>query len=73
MITGSCLCGGSQFEVEEILLLTHCHCTNCRKLSRAAFGTYAPVIPEQFRSVKGTELRAQHESAPGSVCSFCRT
>ena len=73
MSRGSYLCGDIQFEMDEILLLTHCHCTNCRKLSGAAFGTSAAhVIPEQFRSITGTELRAQHESAPGSFRTFGR-
>jgi len=72
MIKGSCLCGGVQFEVEEILLLTHCHCANCRKLTGAAFGTYAHVKRKHFRYLKGIDLIAQYESAPGSYRNFCK-
>jgi hypothetical protein len=72
MIKGSCLCGGVQFEVDEILLLTHCHCANCRKLTGAAFGTYAHVQRKHFRYLKGTDLIAQYESAPGSYRQFCK-
>lgn len=52
--------------------MTHCHCTNCRKLSGASFATYAHVEPSKFRWLSGRELIAAYESAPGSWRSFCR-
>jgi hypothetical protein len=72
MVKGSCLCGGIRFEVDEVALLTHCHCSDCRKLSGAAFCTYAHVVPEKFRFVKGENLIARYEYSPGRYRSFCR-
>jgi hypothetical protein len=31
MVRGSCLCGGVEFEADEIPLITHCRCSMCRK------------------------------------------
>ncbi|HBZ72426.1 MAG TPA: hypothetical protein DEP35_22900 [Deltaproteobacteria bacterium] len=56
MVRGTCLCGGVQFEADEIPLMTNCHCSMCREASGAAFGTFAHARPEQFRYRKGWEL-----------------
>src|ERR1700719_3217788 len=38
MIRGSCLCGGVQFAVEEVVgPFELCHCRRCRKTSGSAF------------------------------------
>jgi hypothetical protein len=72
MITGGCLCGRVRFEVDEVIALTHCHCTICRKLSGAAFATYAHVAPTKFRLIAGESAIGQYESTPGSYRRFCR-
>jgi hypothetical protein len=72
MVRGSCLCGGVRFEADAVPLLTHCHCSNCRKLSGAAFRTYAHVEPAAFRFLQGEDLIQGFESSPGSFRSFCR-
>jgi hypothetical protein len=72
MITGGCLCGRVRFEVDDVIALTHCHCTICRKLSGAAFATYAHVAPTKFRLITGESAIDQHESSPGSQRRFCR-
>src|SRR4051794_31378581 len=66
MIKGSCLCGGIRFEIDKVRVLTHCHCSNCRKLTGAAFGSYVHVDADKFRLLSGEELMQQFESAPGS-------
>jgi hypothetical protein len=74
VIRGSCLCGGIQFEAEEVSLLTHCHCSVCRKATGAAFGTWAHVAPDKFRFLKGEELiQRGSEWMPGHARSFCRS
>jgi hypothetical protein len=73
MIKGSCACGGIRFEVDQVLALTHCHCSICRKLSGAAFASYAHVSKKKFRFVSGEDLIAHYESTPGSTRGFCRT
>ena len=71
-IKGSCLCGGIRFEIDAARSLTFCHCSNCRKLSGAAFASYVHVDPDKFRFVSGEELIQHFESAPGSFRNFCR-
>jgi hypothetical protein len=72
MIRGSCLCGTVRFEIDQVRSLTHCHCVNCRKLSGAAFATYAHVEADKFRFVAGEHMTATYESAPGSFRRRCR-
>jgi hypothetical protein len=71
MIRGGCACGGIRFEIDEVRSLTHCHCAICRKLTGAAFATYAHVDSEKFRLISGEELTEKFESAAGSFRSFC--
>ncbi len=71
MIRGSCLCGAIRFEIDRVLALTHCHCTHCRKLSGAAFATYAHVAAGKFRFVSGEDRIVRYESSPGSLRARC--
>ncbi|MCS3728485.1 GFA family protein [Bradyrhizobium betae] len=73
MVRGSCLCGAVRFEVDQVRALTHCHCANCRKLTGAAFATYAHVDADKFRFVAGEDTTVAYESAPGSFRYRCRT
>jgi hypothetical protein len=72
MIRGSCACGAIRFEIDEVRALTHCHCTNCRKLTGAAFATYAHVDADKFRFVSGEDMTVDYESSPGSFRKRCR-
>ncbi len=74
MIRGSCACGAVRFEIDRVRALTHCHCTNCRKLSGAAFASYAHVDKDKFRWVSGEDMLSPYESSPGSTrvrCTVC--
>ena len=74
MIRGSCLCGAVRFEIDKVRALTHCHCANCRKLTGAAFATYAHVDADKFRFAAGEDMTVRYESAPGSFrhrCTVC--
>jgi hypothetical protein len=73
MIRGSCLCGAVRFELDEVRSLTHCHCANCRKLTGAAFASYAHVDADKFRFVAGEDRTTPFESAPGSFRHRCIT
>ncbi|WP_440642919.1 GFA family protein [Bradyrhizobium sp. PUT101] len=73
MIRGSCLCGAVRFEIDAVRSLTHCHCANCRKLTGAAFATYAHVDADKFRFVAGEDEAVRYESAPGSFRYRCKT
>lgn len=72
MIRGSCLCGAVRFEIDKVRALTHCHCTNCRKLTGAAFATYAHVDANKFRFVSGEDMVMEYESSPGSFRKRCK-
>jgi len=72
MVRGSCLCGGIGFEAMSIPLLTHCHCSMCRKAHGSAFGSFASVRTKDFRFVRGEELVQYYESSKGNRRAFCR-
>ena len=72
MIRGGCACDGIRFEIEAVRSLTHCHCTICRKLTGAAFATYAHVEKAKFHWLEGEPLITRYESTPFSFRAFCR-
>jgi len=72
MIRGSCHCGAVRFEIDTVRSLTHCHCANCRKLTGAAFATYAHVDADKFRFASGEDATVLYESAPGSFRHRCK-
>jgi len=71
MIQGSCLCGGVQYEVDRVAVMSHCHCSVCRKATGAAFATWAHVEAVDFRFVRGQELIKKHRNAEGMGREFC--
>ena len=73
MIHGSCACGAIRFEIDKVRSLTHCHCSNCRKLTGAAFATYAHVSADKFRLTSGEDMMFKYESSPGSFRNRCKT
>ncbi len=69
---GRCLCGAVTFEVSgPFELMSHCHCTRCRKTHGTAFGTYVMCAPEAFRLTSGREHIGRYESSPGFGRPFC--
>ncbi len=53
-ISGSCFCGGNQFEITQPAVDTHhCHCSICRRLQGAAFVTLSVFPRSGFRWTKG--------------------
>jgi len=72
MITGSCLCGEVAWQISGALeLMSHCHCSMCRKSHGAAFGTYAGAKAEVFRWLRGEDRIVRYESSPGFERPFC--
>jgi hypothetical protein len=71
-LTGSCLCGGVQYEADgPLLAVARCHCTQCRKASGAEFATNGSVPLSRFRVVAGSELLSEYEWSPGQARVFC--
>ena len=71
-ITGSCLCGGVQYEISGGLSdLAYCHCSMCRRSLGAAFGAFARVVEGNFRWLSGEDIIVAYESSPGVRLCFC--
>ncbi len=51
-------------------LMSHCHCSRCRKAHGAAFGTYVAVAADQFRFLDARHV-TRWESSPGFFRNFC--
>jgi hypothetical protein len=72
VVRGSCLCGDVAWEmVGPLQLMSHCHCSMCRKSLGAAFGTFVAAPASGFRAVRGEQLAAFFESSPGTRRGFC--
>lgn len=72
MLHASCLCGSVTWEIEGPLqLMSHCHCSRCRKSHGAAFGTYVQGDAKTYR-LHGAEHVVRWESMPGFSRCFCR-
>lgn len=73
MIYGSCLCGQIRFELGgPAQFINHCHCSMCRKVHGAAFGSFLHADAGTFRWLAGASLVQNFESSPGSYRAFCR-
>ena len=74
MITGSCLCGAIQFEIEGPLPPVQlCHCADCRKAQGTAFAANVPVSTDNLKWTKGQNHLRAFESSPGKERVFCPT
>lgn len=75
-LPGSCLCGGVGYVLRgPVLDVGNCHCTVCRKAYGAAFATFAAVLPDAFRWVRGEDLLTRFPTRSGErfFCSRCGT
>ena len=71
---GGCQCGNVRYRVEgEPIVLTVCHCNECKKQSGSAFGMSLTIRKEDFRLLKG-ELKTFSRTADSGRlvhCAFC--
>ncbi len=77
MFEGVCLCGEIHYRVDgEIEEVSHCHCSMCRQIHGAAFGTYAGVKPADFQWLSGAASVKTITSSMGvrrTFCAACRS
>ena len=74
MLTGSCLCGGIQYQIDgELGQAMVCHYGKCRKSNGSAFAVNAAVKVDEFRLLKGQELVGEFESTPGYSAPSVKT
>lgn len=72
MIRGRCLCEAVRYEVGGPLYKArNCHCSICRRLSGAAFGTYAQVNSSDFRWLCGAGHVKGYKTSPAVTRCFC--
>ena len=73
MITGRCQCGAVAWRLDgEVTFISHCHCSICRRIHGAAFGTFAHGDATVFHWARGEDSIARYESSPGVFRAFCR-
>jgi hypothetical protein len=71
-IEGSCLCGAVRFEVTERFIRTsHCHCTNCKKISGGTGTVSGRSRTEAIRILAGEEFLRTFQPAEGTAKTFC--
>ena len=72
MLQGHCECGRISFSVDgEIDRLSHCHCSQCRRLHGAAYGSYARVAEQQFQYLTGKNELKNYASSASYTRVFC--
>ena len=71
-ISGSCLCGSFQFEIDgPIGDVRLCHCAICRRANGSAYSANAKISLSRFRVVRETSPISSYESSPGARKHFC--
>ena len=72
LYTGSCLCGGIQFQLTaEFEPIDVCYCQMCRKAQGGPLATNASVEASALKVTQGEELLTAYESSPGEQRLFC--
>jgi hypothetical protein len=71
MNEAGCLCGRVSWQLDSPLeLMSHCHCSRCRKSHGTPFATYVAGAADRFR-LSGAEHVVRWESSPGFSRCFC--
>jgi AcrR family transcriptional regulator len=69
---GSCLCGTVQYELDgPFEVMSHCHCSMCRKHHGAAFATFVTVPLSNFRWIAGEDSLSTYQSSAYGKRTFC--
>jgi len=77
-ISGSCLCGGVRFVVDDVTGSSEiCHCVRCQKKSGATSLTMIDVDESSYQLLSGDELIQSYEAPvlnrpPAYSTHFCR-
>jgi len=73
MIEGGCLCGEVRYAIDaQVTDVSHCHCSTCRKVHGAAFGTYGAAGREHFHWEKGEDQVTIFRSSEHMERLFCK-
>jgi hypothetical protein len=67
---GGCFCGAVRYRASAPpLVVAHCHCTMCRRISGAPLVTWAVFATDAFAFTQGTP--AELRSSPQAVRTYC--
>ena len=70
---GGCLCGAVKYELHgKSTSVSYCHCSMCRKVHGAAFGSFLHADGRGFRWLSGESDVENYHSSPGNVRAFCK-
>lgn len=73
-IFGRCECSLITFIItDNIKSLSHCHCSQCRKLHGAAFATFVRVDSQKFEILSGGTSIKKYKSSQDLDRYFCST
>lgn len=73
MLSGHCDCRKIGFQVDGTIHdLSHCHCSQCRRVHGAAFATFAAVQRSELVWLRGQESIASYASSKHGERLFCR-
>lgn len=73
-LKGGCMCGALRYEVSmPPVMIYNCHCTNCQKISGAAFNTSVIIAEAALQFTAGEPARVEWTSDTGTTrCGlFC--
>jgi hypothetical protein len=69
---GACLCGAVRYELDgPFEVMSHCHCSMCRKHHGAAFATFVTVPLMGFRWISGEDAVSTYQSSAYGKRAFC--
>ena len=72
-INGRCQCGSIQFIVSQpAFLVEHCHCSMCRRLHGALYGSYAGVNTQHFSLKSNKDSLSIYASSKDLDRHFCK-
>lgn len=72
MNKGQCYCGAVHYEVEgPFKFVAHDHCSICRRISGAAFVTWAGVKEQQLTLMSGLEHLSKFKTTSEAERQFC--
>jgi hypothetical protein len=72
VIHGSCLCGSVRYDIDgPFEVMSHCHCSMCRRHHGGAFATFVSVPPSGFRWVAGEDEISTYQSSNYGKRTFC--
>ncbi|HJM71557.1 MAG TPA: GFA family protein [Gammaproteobacteria bacterium] len=71
-LEGNCECRKVAFEIDQkITELSHCHCTQCRRLHGAAYASFIEVYRSSFQYISGEDCAKSYAPSEDHERIFC--